>query len=234
MVVFPSASHVLQRAEGYRDLLSHWRLFHTSVDPFAEMQRALDVRDVAKLYEWWCFFALVEEIGEVLTLTGPLSHEVDSLEGLRRRLTARFEGGWELIFNRSFSAGAGPWRSYSVQLRPDFVLAHQGVPLVGLDAKFRFDRNDFERAADEDEEHSDLTETLREDSNLRMAKNADIYKMHTYRDALDLQCVLVVYPGDDTVLYESDGGRRTNILLADLIADPPPAGVGAITLSPEE
>ena len=168
------------------------------------------------------------------TLAGPLSHEVDSLEGLRRRLTARFEGGWELIFNKAFSAGAGPWRSYSVQLRPDFVLAHQGVPLVGLDAKFRFDRKDFERAADEDEEPSDSAEALTEDSNLRMAKNADIYKMHTYRDALDLQCVLAVYPGDEAVLYESDGGRRMNVSLADFIADPAPGGVGAITLSPEE
>ncbi len=59
----PSSSRVLLRREGYRELLDAWRLFNLARRPFfGHLQRAIDLRDIATLYEVWCFFALVEEI----------------------------------------------------------------------------------------------------------------------------------------------------------------------------
>ena len=60
----PLASQVLLRRDGYREMLDLWRRFHQARRPlFAPLQHAMDVRDVATLYEFWVFFALMEEIG---------------------------------------------------------------------------------------------------------------------------------------------------------------------------
>ena len=235
MTVFPSSSHILQQAYGYRDLLEAWRAFQLSADPFDDLQKALDVRDVATLYEWWCFFELVDQISELLRSPANPRLRVDDFGGLTRGIRAEFDGGWELLYNRTFSGRSGPWRSYSVPLRPDFVLAGAGEPLVGLDAKFRFDMSDWNlasEAGDGDGGWASKLETAGE-TPLRLAKQADIYKMHTYRDALGLRCSLVLYPGDQAIFYDVRGEQKDGLSLRDLLEGSIPEGVGSIPLTPE-
>lgn len=238
MMVFPSASRVLQRALGYRELLDAWRAFHLSADPFESLERALDARDVATLYEWWCFYELVDRIRRTKCLNR-LDTSVDAFAGLQYGARAEFCEDWELIFNRPFRRGKGPWHSYSLPLRPDFILARNGAPLVALDAKFRFEEGDWQAAADLSHDFdapggADFPRTSPAAS--RFAKQVDIYKMHTYRDALGLRASVVVYPGresDASPFYAATHDGPDSCSLASLLDDPPPKGVGAFPMSPE-
>ncbi|HEX5164628.1 MAG TPA: DUF2357 domain-containing protein, partial [Thermomicrobiales bacterium] len=133
----PSASRVLLRREGYRELLDSWRLFNLARRPFfGPLQRAIDLRDIATLYEAWCFFALVEGIAAALGIEPALSLRVSDEHGLNWRSEARFGSTGTLVYNQSV-------RGYSVGLRPDYLWYRDGKPDVALDAKFRLDRADW-------------------------------------------------------------------------------------------
>lgn len=115
------------------------------------------------------------------------------------------------------------WRSYSVTLRPGIVLK-VGETLHLFDARFRIDR----WAVEDFEGDAAAAETAENDDRAGRAsaiwwKNADIHKMHAYRDALGrdgahVATVRVLYPGTQEVFYPSQpsGGE----------------GVGAIPLQP--
>lgn len=203
----PASSRVLMRREGYRQMLYLWRLFHLARRPlFGTLQRAIELRSIDQLYEMWCFFALVDDIQVALGITPELSLGVSDEHGLKWKATARFEAEGELVYNQSK-------KGYSVSLRPDFLWYRNGKPEVALDAKFRLDRHVFEDGTDET--------TVKQD---------DLYKMHTYRDALGLRAAVVVYPGEDTRFWTVNRfNHQFNLrtLLVETIN-----GVGAIPLVP--
>ena len=197
MVIFPYNSQVLLKREGYRDLLQLWREFRSYSPFFGEIQEAIDNKDIAKLYEYWCFFRLVEELGNILGWkdlkiviepTGELSE--------RGNVYALFDNGWRLYYNKRLTSRK--W-SYSVTLRPDYSL-FKGNKLVGVfDAKFKLDivdeKEEVENFDVEDEE------VERSGSYTTWAKLEDIYKMHTYRDALGCRFAVVVYPGSISRMF---------------------------------
>ncbi|HIH72315.1 DUF2357 domain-containing protein [Thermococcus sp. 101 C5] len=202
MVIFPYTSQVLLKREGYRDLLQLWQEFRSYSPFFGEMQKAIDNKDIAKLYEYWCFFKLVEELESILGWkglrlviepTGEL-HESDSKE----EVYAEFNNGWRIYYNKKLTPKK--W-SYSVSLRPDFSLfardpSEQKMSLLGVfDAKFKFDVVDINKFADEDKGME------REPTLQRWAKLEDIYKMHTYKDALNAKFAVVLYPGNKSVFF---------------------------------
>ncbi|ADT85206.1 DUF2357 domain-containing protein [Thermococcus barophilus] len=190
MVIFPYTSQVLLKREGYRDLLQLWREFRSYSPFFDEMQKAIDNKDIAKLYEYWCFFKLVEELGKILGQenlriivepTGELSE--------RGHVYAEFDNGWRLYYNLKK-------RGYSVSLRPDFLLL-KGRNIIGVfDAKFKLDVVDVNEFAEEDREME------RAPNFQTWAKLEDIYKMHTYRDALNAKFAVVLYPGDRSLFFD--------------------------------
>ncbi len=183
---FPSASQVLLRREGYRDLLELWQLFHQSRRPlFEPLRHAMDVRDVATLYEMWVYFALMEEIAVLFDGSPVVDLVVTDEKGLGWRSVARFGRLGELIYNQTFNRSSRS--SYSVPLRPDFTWRRQGKAEVVLDAKFRMD---VQALLDEDDDTAAAT-----------PKRADLYKMHTYRDALGVRAAVSVYPGTESVFY---------------------------------
>lgn len=206
----PSSSRVLLRREGYRELLDAWRLFNLARRPFfGSLQRAIDLRDIATLYEVWCFFALVEEIAAALDIAPSLTLHVTDEHGLGWRSEARFGSTGTLVYNRSI-------RGYSVGLRPDYLWYHNGMPEVALDAKFRLDRPDWDSLSDGTPQAT--------------VKMDDLYKMHTYRDALGLRAAVVVYPGDVSVFWRLDRTRGEPKLLELLSGTT--VGIGALTLMP--
>jgi predicted component of viral defense system (DUF524 family) len=242
--IFPASSQVLLRRDGYRECLQVYRLLHIARAPiFDRLQDAIDNRRIDQLYEFWCFFKLAEMLAEILG-NGQRPHfsTLESDEGgLRYGLSAELGNGYQLFYNRTFSHGKGSGHSYSVSLRPDFSLMKGGQPLVVFDTKFRFDERDLERlkrmseTADEaiDEEMDDAQQ---KGDMERLAKHADICKMHTYRDALQCRAAVVIFPGTEAVLYPIDGIERDKTkkpCILDIVQNECWEGVGALPLVPK-
>jgi len=51
----------------------------------------------------------------------------------------------------------------------------------------------------------------------RLAKRADLYKMHTYRDALRCRAAVVLFPGESDNMYLTDGTMRKSVTLDELL-----------------
>jgi predicted component of viral defense system (DUF524 family) len=196
MVFFPAGSTVLQRRYGYRDVLKH------SISMRMSSQVAIDdeitrhilaLKNIAELYELWCFFALGRAIRDVLgdpKPGAPVTH--DQFEAkVRPKASFQWSDGTRLEYNRTFTQKTDP-QSTSVQLRPDYTLFVPRGPGRGLhlfDAKFKL---------------RSLPGTEDEDADEATFQRADIYKMHTYRDAIpDARSVWALYPGTETRFYRA-------------------------------
>lgn len=221
MVVFPAASQVLLRRYGYRELLDLWRLFHQARQPFFDpLQTAIDVRDIAMLYESWCFLALADLVGEVLGASPRWRLNISDEAGLEAQSTVVYPGTpYRLLYNQGFGQRANKSGSYSVLLRPDFALLRDGRIIVAFDAKFRLKTGEW------DGEDCDAPE--------RQAKRSDLYKMHTYRDALQVRAAVALYPGDMAEFYDAQAHRRRGDVTLTEIISGEWTGVGALPLSPE-
>jgi len=212
MLSLPTASQVLLKCDGYRELLQLWREFHLARQPtfFRDAQEAIDARNVATMYEYWGFFALAERLA-TLFQSSRFTFHVSLAEGLGWNTEAVFgDTAYRLVYNRSFSRGRG---SYSVGLRPDFSLFHGNQLQVVFDAKFRFDERDVEELGREaDAEDAGMPMDAE-----RLAKRADLYKMHTYRDALRCRAAVVLFPGESDNMYLTDGTMRKSVTLDELL-----------------
>jgi hypothetical protein len=213
----PASSQVLLRREGYRQMLELWQRFHRSRRPvFEPLQHAIEVRDVATLYEVWVFFALTEQIGDLLGIEPVIDLQASDEHGLRWLSEARYDTAGTLTYNRSFHRPKG---SYSVPLRPDFTWVRDGMVDLVLDAKFRMDQYGIQDDA--------------EDTPQATAKRADLYKMHTYRDALHVRTAVSIYPGDIDVFYDSHfHTRRYDVALGELLTEGL-SGISAIAIRPK-
>jgi uncharacterized protein len=223
MVVFPAASQVLLRRDGYRELLAMWRLFQIARQPlFAPLQAAIELRDVATLYEFWCFYHLETELTGVLGIRPKPIITVTDESGLIYEAYFDWGAQGRLLFNQSFSGTTAAFHSYSVALRPDFTFipgpnfASCDHRIVIFDAKFRFESRTWNTDDSDDRE--------------RLVKRADLYKMHTYRDALRARSAIVLFPGDEPSFYQIDKGKvQPKPTFADLLGL---EGVGAFSMEP--
>lgn len=239
MVHLPAASPVLQRRRGYREVYGHFgRLRLATRLPLAEaaMRDLLAAKDIAHLYELWCFFTLVEVATRLL---GPpriaeRPHADDFQVGVRWDLAVTWPDGTRLLYNPRFARSrAAERRTYSVPLRPDIALVvptGAGAGLQLFDAKFRLDRLDaFLPAAGAEDE----TDEERAEERRGTFKRADLYKMHTYRDAIPrARSVWVLYPGTEFRLFRDDATlpvATSPHCLGPGILD----GVGAVPLAPD-
>jgi hypothetical protein len=231
MVYFPATSQALLKRSGYRELLELYRQYLNSKRPafFRDLQDAIDSRDVATLYEYWCFFDLVRRLEEELDWGEPeLKLEVWGGGGLAWNVTADF-GGRELVYNEGFRRGRD--RSYSVALRPDFVLHEGGRATVVFDAKFRFDVKSLPR-----EQEDRYDEDVASGDVERVVKHADLYKMHTYRDALKtVRSAVVLFPGTEGQgeFYDRDTSAKLTLTEVGELIREKWEGIGAIPLVPQ-
>lgn len=208
----------LLERDSYRPLLKLWNAFTTARQPlFGRLESAIDVRDIALLYEIWVFFRLVEEIGSLVGLPTEgreLSLSLSDSSGLRWGAGADFGTSGSLIYNVAFGHDAGSYGSYSVPLRPDFTWMVNGRAEVVLDAKFRMDRP-----------------TPGENNGEAGALQADIHKMHAYRDALGIRAAVALYPGTVSLFYHRDGRIDHGVKIPQLLRENL-EGVGMIPLRP--
>jgi len=245
MEIFPASSQVLLRRDGYRECLQIYRLLHMARVPiFDRIQDAIDNRRIDQLYEFWCFFKLAEELAKILgNGQRPRISTLESDEsGLRHGVSANLGNGYQLIYNQQFKSQKADEGyktfSYSVPLRPDFSLMRCGQLKVAFDAKFRFDERDIsqlgkslEQLMDEAQQKGDVE---------RLAKHADICKMHTYRDALKCQAAVVLFPGTEGngIFYDKRQGKidcrvTFRAIISHVAKRCDWQGVGAIPVVPE-
>ncbi|MBC7328459.1 DUF2357 domain-containing protein, partial [bacterium] len=209
MHIFPANSTVLMRRDGYRELLQLYREFLLSYYPiFADLENALEARDIATLYEFWCFFKIANLLEKVLG-KGELKFQIERLaEGFKVEETkvCYGNGKYKLVYNKRFGHGNGG--SYSIPLQPDFVIMNNKKAILALDAKFRFKpisggegKPSTQKDIDEIDVEKEEQEALNKRDIERIAKLEDIFKMHTYKDALGLKAAIIVYPGTEWMLF---------------------------------
>jgi predicted component of viral defense system (DUF524 family) len=198
----PFESITLQRREGYREILSAWLMLNAAAQlDWVGQEDAYDgtSRNVATLYEYWLYFVLVRAFRDRLGMIpdpDPFVRVEGALPFCCRaddgRLVINLRQGeasfsrftWKktdqklrihFFFNRSFGRkGVGERGSYSRTFRPDYTLVI--IPE-------EFDRPKWKEA----ETEAEIAGTV---------KRADLYKMHTYNEAIRRTVgSYVLYPG---------------------------------------
>ncbi|TVZ16095.1 DUF2357 domain-containing protein [Maribacter sp. MAR_2009_72] len=222
-------SPVLQRKEGYREVLRVWLMFDLAAKLI--WKGGDDVysggkKDIATLYEYWLFFKLLDLIQSIFDIEPKdISNlikktpdglnlslkqgKVTALSGVynsgTRKLNVRFN------YNRSFSGKknypeSGSW---TTTLRPDYTLSfwpfgikeeeaeiQELIVHIHFDAKYK-----VANFTDFLEKDSDKDLKLEKTENRKgVYKNADLLKMHAYKDAIRRTGgAYVLYPGDMSI-----------------------------------
>jgi len=211
----PAASRVLQRRGGYRELTLLWQRFQHARRPlFERLREAMDLRDIALLYEIWAYFALAEEIGAAVGHPPAIALRLSDQTGLHWDATARFGPAGSLVYNRAERSFSG------LRMRPDFTWHAADDSTVAFDAKFRLDHAAFAPDAPDDAEVPVAT-----------AKRDDLYRMHAYRDGLRVRAAVCVYPGDVAVFWDVRRVEHPLDLRAVLLGGA--HGVGAMAMQPD-
>jgi uncharacterized protein len=227
MHVYPASSQVLLKREGYRQLNDYYRRFLLTGkvvwEGFEELLKTPN-KDLATLYEYWCFFQLLDAVSAALGVSIDPRQFIQERDDVFRVVIDQGGKSWGQIgratvyYNRYFRRAPG--RSYSVTLHPDYTVELPGGRRLVFDAKYKYDRPSqfMHMDVDEDEEQAE---------ELRLTyKRGDLYKMHTYRDALGAQAVFVLYPGNEFQAFSRDG----TLLRGPMALTRNFQGVGAVDL----
>lgn len=222
-------SPILQRKEGYREVLRTWLMFELAAKLI--WQGGEDVygagkKDIATLYEYWLFFKLLDLFQELFAIDPKDISELikpskDGLnlqikQGEHTALAGVFETDTRKLrikfnYNRQFSGkkkypDSGSW---TTTLRPDYTLSfwpfgisekeaerQELIVHVHFDAKYKIaNLTDFI----EQNTTKDLDEAKTENKK-GIYKNADLLKMHAYKDAIRRTGgAYVLYPGDKSI-----------------------------------
>lgn len=258
----PIDSQVLQKREGYRDILLAWLLHDAAAKlNWPGQDDAYDGtnRDVATLYEFWLFYRLrsllktcpldMKELPPERGINDEALPFIEIRDGalevsLRQGQASLSRFDWEekgrrlrvhLFYNRQFSRVVDPLArgSYTRPLRPDYSLVllpadiaegqswdeaerlaeREGrIAYLHFDAKYRVEKL-AALFGSEDEDDPDQV------AHYGNYKRGDLYKMHTYNDAIRRTSgAYVLYPGSEV----SRAGRYEEII----------PGVGAFPMRP--
>ncbi|MGL6436439.1 DUF2357 domain-containing protein [Aeromonas caviae] len=222
-----------------------------------------DSRPINQIYEYWCFFVLREVLQSLCTEISGGDFLVVSSDGLRiqlakgRRSECRFEFVSDdgerlqvsLFYNRRFVRPRTPhaeWSgSYTASFNPDYSIVIRtpsgASHWLHFDAKYRLERQEAEAMFESDDEYEGTGATGGasdyEAELVRVHKQDDLFKMHTYRDGiLSTRGAYVLFPGDGV-------GGKTNQPDPNFFVRHPSAlggsptqfvpSVGAFPLTPE-
>ncbi|PKP06639.1 MAG: hypothetical protein CVU10_03510 [Bacteroidetes bacterium HGW-Bacteroidetes-5] len=231
----PLNSPILQRKEGYREILKVWLMFDLAAslswDGGEEDVYKGGKKDVATLYEYWLFFKLLELVEETFGIIPPKIEELISISEDKLGLTLKqgrplhISGIYtakgrqlniQFSYNKSFEGGksypsAGSWTR---AMRPDYTLSFWPS---GLDLKIaeeeelvvhvHFDaKYRVEKIEDiVGSEDNELNEEKRDNAK-GIYKRADLLKMHAYKDAIRRTAgAYVLYPGENGKKFEPRG-----------------------------
>ncbi len=192
----PFESTVLLKRQGYRELFEAYIVLGMSIE--FKMEEGPELirgheKKVYETYEYWCYLKLYQCLYEMSENKPPLRIS-DKNRAVTFRKPIIFEisrGSGEYIvdyyYNKNFDPDVEEFRSYSIRLRPDFTLVitnNGNKSIINFDSKYKV-------------KLKDPSEIAIDDSEMKIGCwEYDIYKMHTYRDAL-LKSMgsYILYPG---------------------------------------
>lgn len=220
----PTSDQVLLKRAGYREIFRTFAMTESGPTVRIDREDLTDVfaasqRNIATLYEFWCFLAVVNSLGRVCGDEQTARAFAVSADGTSMMMRSGHASklSWsvrrgdrplriEVFFNRTFAGRddqRGSWSQAmrpdcSVRIRPDGstpsrVTAQDLEVWLHFDAKYRVDNllAQLSSAPDSDE-------LLAESANSGGAKRADLLKMHAYRDAISRTAgAYVLYPGSE-------------------------------------
>jgi len=222
-------SPVLQRKEGYREVLRVWLMFDLAAKLIwtgGDDIYSGGKKDIATLYEYWLFFKLLDLFQTIFNIEPKCLSDLikETPDGLNlqikqgkftalhgvydsgnRKLNIRFN------YNRIFSGkkhypDSGSW---TTSLRPDYTLSfwpygiqeieaenQELIVHVHFDAKYKIaNLTDFLEQSTENDLNEEKSENRK-----GIYKNADLLKMHAYKDAIRRTGgAYVLYPGDNSI-----------------------------------
>jgi predicted component of viral defense system (DUF524 family) len=246
---FPADDQVLQKREGYREILRAYIQFEVASKlawSGGEDVYGAGQRDVATLYEYWVFLKLAQVISDLCDAKFDFSRLIevqkDGLNVSLRRGKAKVLTGTahrlgrelkiELWFNRTYSSSklVGSETSWSEQMRPDYTLRISAAAgntagfepiLLHFDAKYRLQVLEDLFGRDDNRVEPSNVDKAPESDDKETVLRSDLLKMHAYRDAIRRSAgAYVIYPGT-----ENDIRREYHELLP---------GLGAFALRPTE
>lgn len=222
--LLPLNSPVLQRKEGYRQVLRAWLLYDLAAKlswTGGDDVYAGGKRDAAALYEYWVFFKMLDLVAGMFDLSNPPVEDLINDQDLALKLKAGqylpiagiYRGAGrplcvEFSYNRTFSGkqdypAGGSW---SRQMRPDYTLSlwpadfeRDEAEVQELITHVHFDAkykvDSLAKLFGGDDENLDAEKAAQRAGNY---KRADLLKMHAYRDAIRRSAgAYVLYPGTE-------------------------------------
>lgn len=200
----PSNSQVLQKKEGYREILDYFLIFEFAFnfqwevvkDNIKGYQKKL-----SELYEYWCYLKLTEILSK---LQNTKTNYESIFDFNRKEWSIQIKRGLdssqnftivkddrklnlELTYNKTFSQNDPENYAFALPMRPDYSLKifnNEHKVLIHFDAKYK----------------CDLKTTF---------KNEDIYKMHTYKDAIEgTHGAYVLYPGRKKKIFQEKPDKK--------------------------
>lgn len=229
--ILPLNSPVLQRKEGYREILQAYLMFDMAA--CLVWKGGEDVyhggkRDVAILYEYWLFFQLLDLIEDVFGIKPQsIDHLIevqtyDTLEltlkrGVLKMVNGTFDAHHrkfhlEFCYNRTFNRegeypSAGSWTG---NLRPDYTLSIWPESLTQNQAEKRemIIHLHFDAKYKIENFKALLTERNFNEEKDEEAKGrfkrVDLLKMHAYKDAIRRTAgAYILYPGNGDEKFSS-------------------------------
>jgi len=222
----PLNSPVLQRKEGYREILRVWLIFDLAARLIwrgGEDVYEAGKRDVAMLYEYWLFFRILELFSEIFKISPDSTDNLlePTPDGIGLKLKSGrytpFQGVYDsgsrklnIVFNynKTFSGeksypSAGSWTR---TMRPDYTLSIWPIGFTESQAEeqelivhIHFDAK--YKVNDLSELFGEAEENLEEEKlgqRRGTYKRADLLKMHAYKDAVRRTGgAYVLYPGTE-------------------------------------
>lgn len=257
---FSSPPQTLLKEYRYQQIFSAYLDLIKGVLLFDRLDELLQdpIKNMPELYEYWCFLKLwkiLKEHKEFNAITPYVSYRKEKgTETFVYGVSVRFSGqnlSAELIYNKYFGKSKSDY-SYSVPLRPDFSLTiknndknDNNKQLILFDAKYRVDWIE-EVAKLIDQKDKDIEDIVQQERRGTF-KLGDIYKMHTYREAIRQEpkekkqplWVIALYPGTDKkgILYREDKVKQEKDINEFLLWGKNNiniGGIGAIPLRPSK
>jgi len=247
----------------YLDLIKGLRISNTLEELLKD-----PIMNMPDLYEYWCFLKIWKILED--EILSPQKGEFKNLyeksgmyDVLKEKCLIKF-GKTKLHFNKTFSSSddiTDNWCSYSVGLRPDFSIETE-KELIIFDAKYKkewienIDKLTSDEESKDEDDNEEINNIIKEERRSTY-KLGDLYKMHTYREAIKRKqnknnsnrpvWVIALYPGDNETLFYENGkkdknklkpGENNSILLTEFLNNIfgnkiiNNGGVGAIPLKP--